>query len=74
MLYSKIFSTMLKLVSFLMLVVGIGSGEFIESYYEEELSFAQKPQCKPSNLNRGIACDKIGSAIEVQGGLVSIAN
>lgn len=46
----------------------------IRSHYEEAFSYIRNPQCKPSNLDKGIKCSAIGPSIEVKGGLVSESN
>lgn len=42
------------------------------NHYEETLTYFRNPQCKPSNLDKGIRCSAVGPTIEVAGGLVSI--
>lgn len=42
------------------------------NHYEETLTYFRNPQCKPSNLDKGIRCSAVGTTIEVAGGLVSI--
>lgn len=48
------------------------TGKIVESHYEEEKSYAENPQCKPSSLDQGIACDDIGPVFEVKGEAVSL--
>jgi len=41
----------------------------VASHYEEMMTYAKNPHCKPSNLDKGVKCSAIGSPIEVKGGL-----
>lgn len=49
-----------------------GSSTHERNQYEETLTYSRNPQCKPSNLDKGIRCSAVDSTIEVQGGLVSV--
>lgn len=44
----------------------------VASHYEEKVTYSWNPQCKPSNLDKGIKCCDVGSSIQIAGGLVSI--
>lgn len=43
----------------------------VKDRYEEKMTYALNPGCKPSTLDTGIECCEIGDVITVQGGLVS---
>lgn len=68
MLTSKIVAISLLTVSAALCTAG---GNIVSDHYEESVSYSRNPECKPSNLDRGVKCSAIGPSIKIKGGFVS---